>query len=505
MIILKTLADINWETVQAVAYEEAPVQIAPELLETVENGRLQFQHLIDQGVPCYGVTTGLGQLVTLDLSEDERQDLPHNILRARAAAIGTPLSRPIVRAMMMMRLVNFLSGLDGVRPELCQFLVARLNDGFTPWVPSLGHGMGADAIAHTHAFQTFIGEGYVMAEDGSRTRAAVALAKRDVSPLQLGKKEGLALLNGISAAPAYALDAYREVAALAKLATVVAAVSCEGVAAPKDSFDVRLKGVSHEAGTNEVIDWLQPLLKNSQIQPYKLQSAISYRVIPQVHGALVDALASFRQRIEAAIQTFSDNPLMVTEKTAVGGQFLSVGLFHNQHLVNQADQLALALAHVGSLSVRRLHRLLSPQNTGLNPQLAARPGLDAGLVVAQKAALGVAARLKLLANPVSLLTEESSAGQEDYMSLAFPTIARLYEMVSLTRIILAYELLAGLTALNLRAEQAGEGVTAVCRYFVLFIKPLHRDRPPGPDVEQILEVLESAHFRTVVEALISQH
>ncbi|MEM7112890.1 MAG: aromatic amino acid ammonia-lyase [Chloroflexota bacterium] len=497
-IRLNTLSDINWKTVQAVAYDGAKLTISAELLEVVENGRLRFQQLIDQGIPCYGVTTGLGQLVTLDLSEAERQDLPHNILRARAAAIGPPLSRPIVRAMMMMRLVNFLSGRDGVRPELCTFLVDRLNDGFTPWVPSIGHGMGADAIAHTHAFQTFIGEGFVMAENGKRVAAAEALAQRGVAPMQLGKKEGLALLNGISAAPAYALDAHREVMQLTKMATVITAVSCEGVAAPKDSFDLRLKEVSFEPGTNQILDWLQPLLRNSQIQPFKLQSAISYRVIPQVHGAMLDALASFRQRIEAAIHTFSDNPLMVEDA------FLSVGLFHNQHLVNQADQVALNIAHIGNLSVRRLHRLLSPQNTGLNPQLAARPGLDAGLVVAQKAALGILARLKLLANPVSIMTEESSAGQEDYMSMAFPTIARLYEMVSLTKMILAYELLAGLTALNLRTGKAGDGVTAVLNHFIPLIKPLHRDRSPGPDVELILTVFDTPHFQQFVKVLIKQ-
>ena len=148
---------------------------------------------------------------------------------------------------------------------------------------------------------------------------------------------------------------------------------------------------------------------------------------------------------------------MVQDDSDVGGRFLSVGLFHNQHLVNQADHVALALAHVGSLSVRRLHRLLSSQNTGLNPQLAGRPGLDAGLVVAHKAALGIVARLKILANPVSILTSESSAGQEDYMSMAFPTISRLYDMVELVKLILAYECLGGLTALSLRDALAGDG------------------------------------------------
>ncbi|MEM7801168.1 MAG: aromatic amino acid lyase, partial [Chloroflexota bacterium] len=197
-----------------------------------------------------------------------------------------------------------------------------------------------------------------------------------------------------------------------------------------------------------------------------------------------DALSAFKQRIEAAMITFSDNPLMTDD------HFLSVGSFHNQHLVNQADAVALALAHVGVLSVRRLHRLLSKDHTGLNPQLAARPGLDAGLVVAHKAALGLEARLKLLTNPVSIHTGESSGGQEDYMSMAFPTIARLFDMIEIVKMILAYELLGGLTALNLRPERAGDGVEAIRSRFGTTIAPLDRDRSPGPDVEKILEMLD---------------
>lgn len=488
MITLNTLNDINWENVQEVAYDGEKLEISAEILAAVESGRQKFEALIEAGVPCYGVTTGLGKLVNLELSQADRDDLPHNILRARAAAIGPPLARPIVRSMMMLKLVNFLSGRDGVSVELCQFLVDRLNDGFTPWVPSLGHGMGADAIAHTHCFQTFIGEGFVLADNGERVLASEALVERHVRPMRLGQKEGIALLNGIGAAPAYALDAHRVISNLLKKATAVAAVSIEGCACPKDSFDPQIKAFNAEPGVDEIIDQLGPLLANSQIRPFKLQAGISYRIVPQVHGALHDGLASLRQRIERSMVTFSDNPLMVDDG------FLSVGMFHNQHLVNQADAVAVALTHIGVLSVRRLHRLLNSENTGLNQQLAARPGLDAGLVVAQKAALGLEARLKILASPVSIHTGESSAGQEDYMSMAFPTIARLYDMVELVEMILAYELLGGLTALNMRGESAGDGVRSIQETFGEMLDLENRDRPPGPVVERVLEILKETNF-----------
>jgi histidine ammonia-lyase len=211
-------------------------------------------------------------------------------------------------------------------------------------------------------------------------------------------------------------------------------------------------------------------------------------VIVQVHGALHEALQRTREKIEYCLVDFSDNPLMD------GDRMLSVGSFHNQHLVNQVDHLALALAHIGCLSERRLHRMMAADNTGLNAQLAARPGLDAGLVVTQKASIDLAARLRLLAQPVSLLTSETSDGQEDYMSMAIPAISRLYEMAQLSRGVLAYELLAGIIALRQRRQTPGDGVAAVVDYFDALIPPLERDRSPAPDIETLLDHFDNSDF-----------
>ncbi|MCB9079927.1 MAG: histidine ammonia-lyase [Anaerolineaceae bacterium] len=499
MITLRQPADLNWETVEAVAYDQARLEIDESLLAKVAQGRLDFLHLIAQGVPCYGVTTGLGALSTTQLTAAEQADLPHHMLRARAAAVGPPLPKPVARATLMIRLVNFLSGLDGVSADLCRFVAARLNDDFTPWIPSLGHGIAADVTANCHAFQTFIGEGFVFGPDNRRQPAAEALAARGVEPYRLGSKEGLALLSGVTASPAYALDAYRHLERLLKLATMVAAVSMEGLAAPKDAVDPASAMVSAEPSVAMMIAALQRWLAGSRIEAVKLQAPVSYRVVPQVHGALFDALQQLRRHIERALTSFSDNPLMVLDESPQGGRLLSVGLFHNQHLVNQVEQVALALAHVGCLSERRLHRLLNPANTGLAPQLAARPGLDAGLVVAHKASLGLAAQLRLLAQPISLATGDSSNGQEDYMALALPAVARLYDMADWVTLMLAYELLAGLVALDRRGGRPGDGVEAVRASVRQVIPPLDQDRSPGPDVEELRHIFDSAVFQALLD------
>ncbi len=483
MICLAQRDDLDWVTLYRVAYQGEALELDPGLLRRVDAGRARFEALIARGLPCYGVTTGLGKLVDTELDDEARRDIAANMLRARAAAIGDPLPRPIARAILLIRLVNFLDGRAAVSSDLCRYLVERLNDGFTPWIPQLGHGMAGDAIAHTHAFQTLIGEGFVLADDGSRVAAPAALSERGVEPFVVSGREGLALIGGVCAAPACAMHAFYRSTAVLDLANLVAAASMEGLAAPRDAIDPAVAEVSSEAGIGRVIERLRKHLNHSRIEAHKLQAPVSYRVTPQVHGALDDALGQLRDKVENTLRDNSDNPLQD------GDRLLSVGGFHNQHLVNQVEQVALALAHLGCLSERRLHRLLGAEFSGLDPQLAARPGLDAGLVVAHKAALDLSARLRVLAQPVSLLTGESSAGQEDYMSQALPAVLRLFDMLELVRALLAYELRAALAAVDLRSQTAGDDIAAVRRYFADSIPPLTCDRAPGPEVETLL-----AHF-----------
>jgi histidine ammonia-lyase len=488
MITISSVTDLNWVNLYRVAYQSQPLEIDGKLLQQVDAGHAHFNELIAGGLQSYGVTTGLGKLVGTRLDDAARAELPANMLRARAVAIGEPFAKPVARAMLLIRLVNFLSGRSAVRGELCRYLVDRLNDDFTPWVPSLGHGMAADAIANTHAFQTLIGEGFVYGPDDRRQPAAEALAARNIEPVTLTGREGLALINGICAAPALAMDAFHQLEQVLGLANLVAAVSIEGLAAPKDAIDPVVAQLNSEAGIKKTLEILRKHLNHGQIEVFKLQAPISYRVIVQVHGALYEALQRMREKIEYCLVDFSDNPLMDGDRT------LSVGSFHNQHLANQVDHLALALAHVGCLSERRLHRMMAADNTGLNAQLAARPGLDAGLVVAHKASIDLAARLRLLAQPVSLLTSETSDGQEDYMSMAIPAISRLYEMAQLSRGVLAYELLAGITALRQRRQVPGDGVAALIDYFDALIPAMERDRSPAPDIEILLEHFDNPDF-----------
>lgn len=500
-VVIESPASLTIDAIARVAYDREAIALSAAAVERMNKGHATFNALIDSGVACYGVTTGLGKLSDTTLETSDREELTRNILIARAAAIGAPLPAVVSRAMMILKLGNLVSGADGTRAALAEFICERLNDSFTPWVPSLGHGMGADAIAHTHCFQTLIGEGYVFADEDQtdfengdgRVPAIQALRTRGIEPFKLDRKEGLALLNGIAAAPAFALHASIQARELYRLANAIAATSVDAMAAPKDSLDPSLTSIAPEPGIIDSLNRINGWLSGSEIEAWKLQAPISFRVVPQVHGLLFDAIELLDRTIARQASAFSDNPWMTDD-----GRLLSVGVFHNQHLVAHIEQTTTALIHVGCLSERRLHRFLDSSTTGLNAQLAARPGLDAGLVVLHKAVIDHVAKARLISQPLSVMTSETSSGQEDYMSMAIPVTLRLIEASELVRTILAAELLAACVALDQRPERCGQGVASLHRWVREIIAPLNRDRAPGPDLENLLDSMRDPVFSALL-------
>jgi len=265
-VIVDSSASLTIDAIKRVSYQYETIALSDAAVERMDAGLLRFNALIDSGVACYGVTTGLGKLSDATLNAADRKELARNILIARAAATGPPLPEAVSRAIMVLKLGNLVSGADGTRSALARFICDRLNDGFTPWVPSLGHGMGADAIAHTHCFQTFLGEGFVFDDQKStessatahRLPALQALARRGIQAFDLERKEGLALLNGIAAAPALALHAAIESRELYRFANAVAATAIDAMAAPKDALDPALAAIAPEPGIVDSLNSYHP-------------------------------------------------------------------------------------------------------------------------------------------------------------------------------------------------------------------------------------------------------
>lgn len=491
MILLDSPQDLTLALYRRIVAGKEPVGVAEAARARVEKARAQFLAHLEGGALCYGVNTGLGALVSLDLNEDDRRALSRQILLGRAGGLGPPFPAAVVRGAILIKLVQFLTGHSAVSAGLCDYLAARLNDDLTPYVPSEGLGMAGEIIPLSHLVQPFIGEGFLLGEDGRPHPAATILSAHGLAPYKPQSKEGIALINGVAFGPAAAFERAERLGETLTLATLGAATTVEGLGASLEAFDEAVARLRPDPGIADINSTLRQLFTGSQIPRGERQPSVSIRVTPQVLGAFHHALAWLYRGIVAEWRAVSDNPAFLPDGTgATTGRLLHSGNFHSAELTHRVEAASLALAQVAILSERRLHRLLDQRHSGLSPQLAKAPGRDAGLVILHKAALGVTAKIRALAVPPSLLHGESSFGTEDAMTLIFPALDRLGELDRLTRLVCAYELYAALVAVDQRGARPGAAIARLREAVRETIPPYDGDRPYGHEVEALARLFE---------------
>lgn len=495
MIMLNGPDDLTPLLFQRIVYDYEPVAPSEAALERVENTRRLFLKHLDSGASCYGVNTGCGAQVGVDLTEDDKSQFSRHLLLGRSVAVGAPFPAAVVRGAMLVRLAQFLSGYNAVSADLCRYLCDRLNDRFTPYVPSMGLGMAGEIIPLCHLAQTLIGEGFVLADDRTRVPAAAALADRDVTPYEPLPKEGMSLINGVAMGPAASFDLSGRLRRTLALATLTAATSIEGIGASLEAFGEDIARLRPEPALARITKTLRELLGKSEISRSNRQPPISFRTIPQIHGALLQVLEELQTAIVAEWRTVSDNPAFIPDAKAPGfGRLVHSGNFHCAELTQRVEATALSLAQVAAASERRLHRLLDQRHSGLTPQLAGRPGFDAGLVVLHKAVQGLLAHIHSLSVPPSLQHGDSSFGQEDIAAMLFPALDRLAEIDRITRLVAVYELYAALVAIDQRGQKPGDRIESVRGYVRKRIPPYEVDRPYGPEIECLATMVEEEDF-----------
>ncbi len=493
-ITLGSTADLTPAVYDAVIRDGARIEVAPAALEHVARYRQRFLRHLETGVVCYGVTTGLGALAKQDLDAEDRALLPRQILLGRAAAIGAPFAAEIVRGALLIKLAQFLDGACAVTPALCSFLADRLNDGLTPYVPSAGLGMAGEIIPLCHLAQVLTGEGFVLDTAGNPQPADLWYRAQGAAPYEPQPKEGLSLINGTAMAPAVAHHLLRSLDRTLSTADLVAACSIEGLAAPLEPYDPMVGRLRRDPGLDDATARLRDLLRDSEITRQAKQGPVSFRVIPQIHAAARRALDDLAAATAAEMISIGDNPAFIADEAdPAKDHLLHCGNFHAAALTQTVEAASLATMQVGLLAERRLHRLLDARLSGLAPQLAKRPGLDAGLITLHKAALGLTAELRSLAIAPSLMHGESSFGQEDAMTMIFPALDRLGRIDRLNRQILGYELYTALVAVD--AVTDGRGMrpapaVAALRDRIRGVIPAYGgDRSYGPEIERLLALL----------------
>jgi histidine ammonia-lyase len=494
---------LTLDGLEAVALRGQGIAIAQGARTRVEAARRVVDDAVAAGRVVYGVTTGFGSFADVHIPGPRLRELQLNLIRSHAAGVGDPLAEAETRGLMLLRANVLAKGHSGVRPATLDLLVAMLNRRVHPVVPSQGSvGASGDLAPLAHLALALVGEGDVES-DGRRLPAAQALKAAGLAPVVLEAKEGLALINGTQLMTAVSGLALAEALRLARAADVAGALTLDVLKGTDVAFDERIHAARPHPGQSVSAKNLRALLAGSAVREShrdcgKVQDAYSLRCIPQVHGAVRDALAYAERTIAIELNAATDNPMVFAET----GELLSGGNFHGEPVAMAADMLAIAVAELGAISERRIERLVNPTLSDLPAFLAREGGLQSGLMLAHVTAAALASENKGLAHPASVDSIPTSANKEDHVSMGVTAAHKAARAVANTRRILAIELLAAAQALEflrpLRTSAALEAVHALVRTQVA---PWDEDRSPAPDIERLAILLRKGAVAEAASAV----
>jgi histidine ammonia-lyase len=497
--------DLTLAQVYEAVYGTAEVRLAAAARRRMEASRAVVEGMLAaaDGRAVYGVNTGFGELSTVRISAGQLRELQRNLVRSHACGVGAPLPEAAVRAMLLLRANALAKGLSGVRPVVAETLCAMLNAGVHPVVPSRGSaGASGDLAPLAHLALVAIGEGEAV-HGVARVPGAEAMRRARIAPLALEAREGLALLNGTQAMQAVLALALRDADILADTADVAAALSLDALRGSPAAFDRRITAARPFPGAARVARNLERLNAGSAIREShraaevdpRVQDAYSLRCVPQVHGAVRDALDAVRGILEIEINSATDNPLVFAAEAGGAGEVLSGGNFHGQPLAMAADQMAVALATLAGVSERRTEHLTNPHTSLLPAFLTRQAGLNSGFMILQVAAAALVAELRAMAAPHSVHSLPTSANQEDFVSMGMSAALRLGPMTEAARHVIAIELLAACQGIDLLAPLTtgteAQKAHALVRGVSKFVE---QDRSLSADIEAVARLAAGGAF-----------
>jgi histidine ammonia-lyase len=488
--------DLSVEAVERVAHGAGRIRL---MLDETTRRRIQAaRDVVDaavrEGRTVYGITTGFGALSEVVIPRERLRELQVNLIRSHAAGLGEPLSEAETRAIMLLRANVLALGHSGVRTEVVELLLACLNEGVHPVIPCRGSvGASGDLAPLSHLALVLIGEGEARVA-GEILDGATALARRGLMPLVLEAKEGLALNNGTQVHTGIGILALLRAERVLETLEVAGAMSLEGLRGTPDPFDAAIQRIRPQRGQATSAARLRSLLADSEIREShrhddpRVQDAYSLRCMPQVHGAARQALGFVREVLEVETNSVTDNPLIFPED----GRIVSGGNFHGQPVAQVLDLLAIACADLGSISERRIARLVDPSLSGLPAFLTPDAGVNSGLMMAQIVAAALVSELRLRAAPASTDSVPTDANKEDHVSMGVAAALKARDAVDLLETVAALELLTAAQALEfLKPLRPGRGVAAAYELVRERVAPLEEDRVLSGDIAALQTLVRS--------------
>jgi len=492
---------LDLDTFRQVVQGRRPARLAAGARERVRAARAVIERAVERGEPIYGVNTGFGNLANVRIDDSDLETLQERLVLSHAAGMGEPLEAVAVRGMLLLRANTLARGHSGVRDVVIDRLLALLNAGLHPVVPSRGSvGASGDLAPLAHLALALLGRGEVFDRDRRRP-ATEALAEAGIEPLRLRVREGLGLINGTQAMTALLALSVLEARRLVRIADLVGALSTDALRGTDAAFDARIHQARGQVGQIASGANLQRLLSGSAIreshrlEDVRVQDPYSVRCMPQVHGAVRDVLADVERKVEIELNAATDNPLVFAQQD----ESISGGNFHGEPMALAADFLAIALAELGSISERRTEKLTNDAFSGLPPFLVANAGLNSGFMMAQVTAAALVSENKTLAHPASVDSIPTSADKEDHVSMGMWAALKLRSVVRNVRSILAIELAAAAQGVDLlRPLRSSAPLEALHADLRARVARWDEDREMAPDLaaaERFLAADVDPHLR----------
>jgi histidine ammonia-lyase len=471
----------------------------------VERSAATIAAIVAEGRTVYGVNTGFGLLANTSIAPGDLETLQRNLVLSHACGVGPLLPDAVTRLMMVLKIASLSRGASGIRRETLDTLIAMVNADVLPCVPSKGSvGASGDLAPLAHMSCVLIGVGEARL-DGETLGAEAALARLGRSPITLGPKEGLALLNGTQCSTALALAGLFATEAVFAAAIAAGALSVDALKGSDAPFDPRIHALRGQPGQIAVADTLRTLMAGSAIRAShleddsKVQDPYSLRCQPQVMGAVLDVLTASAGMLEREANAVTDNPLVFFED----GDVLSGGNFHAEPVAFAADQIAMALCEIGNISERRTAILVDPKMSELPAFLVQESGLNSGFMIAQVTAAALVAENRMLSHPCVVDTVPTSANQEDHVSMATHGARRLLDMAENVATVVGIELLAAAQGLEfhrpLTSSPELEAVHATVREAVA---PYGSDHYFAPDIARATDGVREGRYRRFAATLL---
>lgn len=482
------------------------VSLASTCIAAIHASTQVVNQVIAQNRVAYGINTGFGLLANTRIAPQDLETLQRSIVLSHAAGIGEFMNDETVRMMMVLKINSLARGFSGIRLSVIEALIRLINAQVYPCVPKKGSvGASGDLAPLAHMSTVLLGEGEARYQ-GKVISGADALKIADMQAITLAPKEGLALLNGTQASCAFGLEGLFAAEDLFASATLCGAMTVDAALGSRRPFDPRVHQVrGHQSQMDSATIYRHLLdthseVGNSHTACEKVQDPYSLRCQPQVMGACLQQIRNSAAIYEVEANSVSDNPLVFADD----GDIISAGNFHAEPIAMASDNLALAIAEIGSLSERRMALLIDSGLSKLPPFLVNNGGVNSGFMIAQVTAAALASENKSLAHPASVDSLPTSANQEDHVSMATFAGRRLKDMAENTRGILAVELLAAAQGLDFRAPLKSsrliETAKTELRERVDFYD---KDRYFAPDIAQTNQLLiEAIHNKLMPEGML---